>query len=104
MTKYIFIENKLKATPYCHANYIKGKDYDIIVRLIILEKERLIYIRINDFSWGYGLENKRAEYQFNENLRACEAYLERNYKKYKIYDSYSINELRENIREDILNS
>lgn len=104
MNKYSFINNKLTATPYSHANYVKREDYDITVRLIILEKERIIYIRINDFSPYQGLEYKQVEYRFNENLRACEAYLRRNYKKYKVYNSYSIKELQENIQRDILNS
>ena len=104
MEKYIFKNNRLKHTPYNHACYIKG-DYDITVRLIILDKERIIYIRINNFDRLYqGLEYKQIEYKFEQNLKACEAYLKRNYKKYNIYDSYSINELPDRIQRDILNS
>ena len=107
MNKYIFINNKLTSTPYCHANYIQHNcgDYDITVRLIILDKERLIYIRINNFDkLYYGLEARQIQYKFDQNLKTCEAYLERNYKKYKIYNSYNINELQYQLQKDILNS
>ena len=103
MNKYIFKDDKLTATPYNHACSIK-EDYDITVRLIILDKERLIYIRINDLSPYQGLEYKRVTYRFNKNLRACEAYLRREFKGYRIYDSYSINELPYQLQKDILNS
>lgn len=105
MDKYTFTNNRLKPTPYCHANYIKREEYDIAVRLIILEKERIIYIRINEFDKIYqGLEYKKVEYQFEQNLKACEAYLKKNFKKYLVYDSYSINELTDRLQRDILNS
>ena len=105
MSKHTFVNNKLKNTPYCHANYIKREEYDIAVRLIILDKERIIYIRINEFDKLYqGLEYKKVQYQFEQNLKACEAYLKRNYKKYKVYDSYSIYELTDRLQRDILNS
>ena len=104
MEKYIFKDKKLRHTPYNHACYIKG-GYDITIRLIILDKERIIYIRINEFDKLYqGLEYKKVQYQFEQNLKACEAYLKRNYKKHKIYDSYSINELQYQLQKDILNS
>lgn len=105
MTKYIFAKNKLTVTPYCHAYGIETKEYDIAVRLIIFEKERIIYIRINEFNKLYiGLKYRKVEYQFNKNLQNCETYLERNYKRYKVYNSYSINELPDQIQRDILNS
>ena len=105
MNKYTFINNRLKPTPYSHANYIKREEYDIAVRLIILDKERIIYIRINEFDKIYqGLEYKKVEYQFEQNLKACEAYLHRKFKKYRVYDSYSINKLQENLQREILNS
>jgi len=78
--------------------------YDTFIRLIIFEKERLIYIRINDFSHYQGLEYKQVKYQWDKNLRACEAYLKSDYKKYRLYDSYSINELTDRLQKDILNS
>ena len=105
MNKYIFKENRLIHTPYCHADSIaRGRDYDISIRIIIFDKQKIIYVRINDLSIYQGLEYKQIEYQFNNNLRACEAYLKRNYKKYRVYDSYSINELQDRLQRDILNS
>ena len=105
MNKFTFLNNSLKSTPYCHANYIKREEYDVAIRIIILDKERIIYIRINEFDKLYqGLEYKKVEYQFKTNLRACEAYLKRNFKKYLVYDSYSINELTDRLQRDILNS
>jgi hypothetical protein len=105
MDKYAYINNELTATPYSHANYIKQEDYDVAVRLIILDKEKIIYIRINEFDSLYqGLEYKKVEYKFKQNLKACEAYLERNYRKYRIYNSYNINELQYQLQKDILNS
>lgn len=105
MNKYTFINNRLKTTPYSHANYIKREEYDVAVRLIILDKERIIYIRINEFGKIYqGLEYKKVEYQFERNLRACEAYLKRKFKKYKVYNSYNINELEYQLQRDILTS
>ena len=105
MDKYTFLNNELKPTPYCHANYIKREDYDTAIRLIILDKERIIYIRINEIDELFqGLECKKFKYQFERNLQACEAYLKRKFKKYRVYDSYSINELQGNLQREILNS
>jgi len=105
MNKFAFVNNELKATPYSHAQYIKREDYDISIRLIIFDKERIIYIRINEFNKIYqGLEYKKVEYQFKKNLRACEAYLKRKFKGYRIYNSYSIYELADSLQSDILNS
>ena len=107
MTKYTFIDNRLIFTPYSHATGIKssGVDYDVAVRVIILDKPKAVYIRINEFDKLYhGLEYKRIEYKFEQNLKACEAYLRRHYKKHKLYDSYTINSLPDRVQRDILNS
>jgi len=106
MTKYTFIDDKLVFTPYCHAIGIKssGIDYDVAVRLIILDKPKAVYIRINDLSIYQGLEFKQVEYKFEQNLKTCEAYLKKHYKKHKLYDSYSINSLPDRVQRDILNS
>lgn len=106
MTKYTFIDKKLIHTPYNHASGIKssGIDYDVAVRLIILDKPKAVYIRINDLTIYQGIEYKRVDYAFNQNLKACEAYLKRNYKKYKVYTSYTINRLPLQLQRDILNS
>jgi len=106
MTKYTFIDNKLIFTPYSHATSIKssGIDYDTAVRLIILDRPKAVYIRINDLTAYQGLEFKQVEYKFEQNLKACEAYLRRHYKNYRLYDSYTINSLPDRIQRDILNS
>lgn len=104
MNKYTFINGRLIYTPFCHACGIKSSDYDIAVRVIIFDNLKVIYIRINDFSVFQGFEYKQVQYKFNSNLRVCESYLKRQYKKHKIYNSYSINELPLQTQKDILNA
>lgn len=103
MKKYTYINNKFIYTPYNHALHIKKIGlYDTAIRLIIYDDIKLIYIRLNDFSYDNSLELKKLCYQFNKNLKACIGYLNANFKDYKIYDSYSINKLDYSLKRQIL--
>jgi len=106
MNKFIYSKGNFKYTGSSHACDIKqtGSAYDVIIRGIILKKPKAVYIRLNDFTIYQGLEYKKVEYQFKNNLKACEAYLKKNFKKYRVYDSLSINKLSYNTQRDILNS
>jgi len=105
MNKFIYHNNKLTNTPYNHAYNIKrlNLQYDVIVRGIIDNNKHIIYIRINDLSIYQGIEYKRVYNQFEHNLKDCISYLKHNYKKYKIYNSYTINKLDITTRKELLN-
>ena len=105
MKKFYFTDNTLRYNRgISHACDIKqlGFRYDIIVRGIIYEKEKIIYLRINDLAYYYGIEQKKAVYQFNNNLQHCKAYLKNKFRRYSIFDSYTINKLPERLQKDIL--
>lgn len=106
MRKFYFTNNTFKNCGVSHACDIKrtGAKYDVIVRGIILDREKVIYLRINNFSLYFGIEQKKAEYNFKNNFGACEGYLRRNFKGYKVLDSFSINKLPLQLQKDILNS
>lgn len=106
MKKFIYLDDNFKYTGASHACDIRraGFAYDTVIRGIIIDKPKIIYIRLNDFNVYQGIEYKRAQYQFKNNLNACEAYLKRNFKRYRVYDSLSITKLPERLQRDILNS
>ena len=106
MNKFIYTrETGFKNTPYNHGCYINGIDYDIVIRGIMFKDIRIIYLRINDFSvYQDKLQAKKAEYQFDNNLKACESYLRKNFKDFKLYDSYTINKLPYKLQDEILNT
>lgn len=104
MDKYTFIDNRLVYSRYCHADDIEAKNYDTAIRLIIFDKKKIIYIRINDFTYSYGLERKQLEYKFKQNLRTCKAYLKSKYRKYNIYDSFTIGKLPSRLQRDVLST
>lgn len=80
---------KLLPSIYCyHSSYIKKGDFNITVRGFIFYDRKLIYIRINP----------DAVKLFNSNLKDCLKYLKKEYPKYKIYDSYQINKIPEDMR------
>ena len=102
--KFIFYNGIFKNSPYCHANYIRQKNiiYDTVIRGIILEDIKTIYLRINDLTFYNGLEFKKIDYQFNKNLTDCKNYLKENFTDFKIYDSYSINLLPKEVERYVL--
>ncbi len=99
--KFSYNKGELEYTPYCHALHIKS-DYDITVRGIVYQKEKIIYIRINDLSVYQGLEYKKIDYNFNKNLQECISHFKRNYTGYKIYTSYTINKLSYELKQEVL--
>ena len=107
MKKFYFVDNILRYNKsISHACDIRksGFKYDIIIRGIIYDKEKIIYLRLNDFTFYFGIEQKKAVYQFKNNLRACEYYLKNNFTRYKIFDSLSINKLPLQLQKDILST
>lgn len=91
-----FIYNKIgfKLLPsiFCyHSSYIKKGNFNITVRGFIFYDKKLIYIRINPNEY---IEQK----SYNSNLKDCLKYLKKEYPKYKIYDSYKINKIPEDMR------
>lgn len=107
MNKFYFINNTLKYNKnLSHGQDIKqtGFEYDIIIRGIIFKDIKTIYLRINDFTYYFGIKQKRLQYQFNKNLKTCENYLKRNFKDFKLYDSYTINKLPYELQKEILNT
>ena len=80
---------KLLPSIFCfHSNYIVRDDYNITVRGFIFYDRKLIYIRIN----------QDIEKLYERNLKNCLKYLRKEYPRYKIYDSYQINKIPEDMR------
>jgi hypothetical protein len=105
--KFYFTDNTLTYNKsISHACDIRqsGQKYDIIIRGIIYPREKIIYLRLNDFTFYFGIEQKKLQYQFNKNLTACEIYLKKHFKSYQVYNSYSIAKLPLNIQKEILNT
>ena len=75
MAKYNFINNELIEAGYNHAWRLSSKEFDKAVRLIIFEKERIIYIRINDFSWNFGFHEKYILLWTNKRFNSCACHL-----------------------------
>lgn len=106
MDKFIYNKGTFKYTGVSHAYDIKqtGFAYDVIIRGIVIDKPRIVYIRLNDFSIYQGIEYKRVMYQFKNNLKDCQDYIKNNFKGFRLFDSLSINKLPLQLQRDILNT
>lgn len=106
MQKFIYLNDNFKYTGASHACDIKqtGFDFDKVIRGIIFDKPKIVYIRLNDFSIYQGIEYKRIKYQFKNTLQGCKTYLRKNFRRYRVYDSLTISKLPERLQRDILNS
>lgn len=83
---------KLLPSVFCfHSSYIEKGDFDITVRGFVFYDKKLIYIRINPNEY---IEKKL----YILNLKNCLKYLKKEYPTYKIYDSYKIDKIPEDIK------
>lgn len=106
MKKFIYLKDTFKYTGASHACDIKqtGFDFDKVIRGIIFDKPKIVYIRLNDFSIYQGVEYKKIQYQFKNTLQGCKGYLKKNFRRYRVYDSLSITKLPQELQDEILNS
>jgi len=102
MKKFNYYNNELIFCGASHAICKTVINYDITVRGIIFDNEKIIYLRINDFSYANDLQAKKIAYQFKRNYEDCINYLKASYKGFKIYDSYTINNIHKDLKDLIL--